>query len=106
MLYEVITPIRQFLLQTAILQRLTAPLCDAVTGKKDGQEVLTYLGQANLFLIALDNRREWYRYHHLRITSYNVCYTKLLRLLTRVVLPEPARAEMRVNLRVKPSSSR
>lgn len=58
-------PVRQFLLQTAILQRLTAPLCDAVTGQKNGQEVLTYLGQANLFLIALDNRREWYRYHHL-----------------------------------------
>jgi LuxR family maltose regulon positive regulatory protein len=58
-------PIRQFLLQTAILQRLTAPLCDAVTGKKNGQQVLSHLGQANLFLIALDNRREWYRYHHL-----------------------------------------
>jgi len=56
---------RQFLLQTAILDRLCGPLCDAVTGGSDGQAVLERLEQANLFLIPLDQERHWYRYHHL-----------------------------------------
>ncbi|MBN1680190.1 MAG: tetratricopeptide repeat protein [Anaerolineae bacterium] len=57
--------IRAFLYQTSILDTLTASLCDAVTGRNDSQSVLDYLQSANLFLIPLDNRREWYRYHHL-----------------------------------------
>lgn len=89
--------VRDFLFQTAILDRLTAPLCDAVRfgvtegpssyhetavrfggtgslsnsggtlmpGQDDSQAMLTTLEQANLFLIPLDERREWYRYHHL-----------------------------------------
>ncbi len=56
---------RDFLRQTAMLDRLTGPLCDAVTGGEDSQTVLEQLEEANLFLIPLDHRRDWYRYHHL-----------------------------------------
>jgi LuxR family maltose regulon positive regulatory protein len=56
---------RSFLLQTSILSRLSGPLCDAVTGRHDGRETLEALDRANLFLIPLDDRRRWYRYHHL-----------------------------------------
>jgi LuxR family maltose regulon positive regulatory protein len=58
-------PTRDFLQQTAVLDRLTAPLCDAVTGREDSQAILDQLEQANLFLIPLDHHREWYRYHRL-----------------------------------------
>ena len=57
--------VRGFLLQSAVLDRLTGPLCDAVTGHDDGSEMLVALERANLFIVALDDRREWYRYHHL-----------------------------------------
>jgi LuxR family maltose regulon positive regulatory protein len=57
--------IRTFLLQTAILDRLCAPLCDAVTGQTNSAKVLSYLETANLFLMPLDEERLWYRYHHL-----------------------------------------
>jgi LuxR family maltose regulon positive regulatory protein len=58
--------VQRFLLQTAVLERLCGPLCDAVNeARGDGQRLLEYLDQANLFLVPLDNRREWYRYHHL-----------------------------------------
>src|SRR3954453_7464478 len=57
--------IRSFLLQTSILSRLSAPLCDAVTGRGDGKEMLEALDRGNLFVVALDDRRRWYRYHHL-----------------------------------------
>ena len=57
--------VRQFLLQTSILDRLTGPLCDAVTGQANGGATLVTLERANLFLIPLDDRRRWYRYHHL-----------------------------------------
>jgi len=56
--------IRDFLCQTAILNRLTSPLCDAVTGRDDSAVILAQLEQANLFLVPLDDQREWYRYHH------------------------------------------
>lgn len=55
--------LRSFLRQTSILDRLCAPLCDALTGRNDSQAVLERLESANLFLVPLDNRREWYRYH-------------------------------------------
>ena len=58
-------PVREFLLHTAVLDRLTGPLCDAVTGGADGSLMLATLQRANLFLVDLDDRREWYRYHHL-----------------------------------------
>ena len=57
--------VRRFLLETAILGRLTGPLCDAVTGGDDGRAMLEELERANLFLVPLDDRRQWYRYHHL-----------------------------------------
>lgn len=57
--------LRDFLLHTAILNRLSGPLVDAVTGPGDGQAVLEELEAANLFLIPLDDTRTWYRYHHL-----------------------------------------
>ena len=57
--------VRDFLCQTAILDRLTAPLCNAVTGRDDSQTILAQLERANLFLIPLDDKREWYRYHRL-----------------------------------------
>ncbi len=56
---------REFLRQTAILDGLCAPLCDAVTRRNDGKALLAELEQANLFLVPLDDRREWYRYHRL-----------------------------------------
>jgi LuxR family maltose regulon positive regulatory protein len=58
-------PVRAFLLQTAILDRLCGPLCDAVTQQTDGSGLLALLERANLFVVPLDDKREWYRYHHL-----------------------------------------
>jgi LuxR family maltose regulon positive regulatory protein len=57
--------IQSFLLKTSILDRQCAPLCQALTGQDDSREILDMLETANLFLIPLDNRRHWYRYHHL-----------------------------------------
>jgi LuxR family maltose regulon positive regulatory protein len=57
--------IRSFLCQTSILDRLTASLCDVVTGRSDSRELLSELDRSNLFLIPLDDEREWYRYHRL-----------------------------------------
>ena len=58
-------PVRCFLLQTAILDRLNGPLCDAVTGLQEGKERLEALERGNFFVVPLDDRRRWYRYHHL-----------------------------------------
>ena len=57
--------VRRFLLQTSVLNRLTGPLCDAVTEQDGGKGTLEALDRANLFLVALDDRRQRYRYHHL-----------------------------------------
>ena len=57
--------VRSFLLQTSILERLSGPLCDAVTGRDDGRGVLEALERGNLFVVPLDDKRQWYRYHHL-----------------------------------------
>ncbi len=57
--------VQHFLLQTSILDRLSGPLCDAVTGQDGGQAKLTALERGNLFLVPLDDRRRWYRYHQL-----------------------------------------
>lgn len=54
-----------FLMKTSILERMNAGLCEAITGKKDGQEVLESLLQSNMFVIPLDDERRWFRYHHL-----------------------------------------
>ena len=57
--------VRTFLLDTSVLEQLTGPLCDALTGAGDGQQLLETLERANLFLIPLDDQRQWFRYHHL-----------------------------------------
>lgn len=57
--------VQEFLFSTSILEQMTAPLCDAVTGIDSSQTILAQLEQANLFLVPLDDERRWYRYHHL-----------------------------------------
>lgn len=57
--------VRTFLLRTCVLDRLTGPLCDAVTGGRGGKTQLEALERQNLFVMPLDERRSWYRYHHL-----------------------------------------
>lgn len=63
-------PVRRFLLRTSILNRLNGPLCDAVVGEVvndlgNSQQMLAYLDKHNLFLVSLDDRRYWFRYHQL-----------------------------------------
>jgi LuxR family maltose regulon positive regulatory protein len=72
--------VQTFLLQTSILNRLCGALCEAVTGQDDGQVMLESLEQANLFLVPLDAKRRWYRYHHL--------FSDLLRQRLYQLLPE------------------
>src|SRR5829696_206098 len=57
--------IRSFLLETSILERLSGPLCDVVTGQEDGDGTLDVLERGNFFVVPLDDRRRWYRFHHL-----------------------------------------
>ena len=64
--------IRTFLLRTSVLERLSGPLCDAVLETQGSAGLLGELEQSNLFLVPLDDHREWYRYHHL--------FVQLLRL--------------------------
>ncbi|MFL5656763.1 MAG: AAA family ATPase, partial [Ktedonobacteraceae bacterium] len=58
-------PVRSFLRQTSILDRLSGPLCDAVTGQEEGNARLEALERGNFFVVPLDDKRHWYRYHHL-----------------------------------------
>jgi LuxR family maltose regulon positive regulatory protein len=57
--------VRRFLTRTSILPRFCAPLCDAVTGSAGAAAILELLERENLFLVPLDESREWFRYHHL-----------------------------------------
>jgi LuxR family maltose regulon positive regulatory protein len=57
--------VRSFLLESSVLGPMCAPLCDAVTGRTDGQAMLEILEHSNLFVVPLDDERRWYRYHHL-----------------------------------------
>lgn len=57
--------VRAFLLDTSVLDQLTGGLCDALTGRSDGQRMLETLERENLFVVPLDDHRQWYRYHHL-----------------------------------------
>ncbi len=59
------TEVRSFLLQTSILDRLNGSLCDALTQAKTGRAMLELLDRSNLFMVPLDDNRQWYRYHHL-----------------------------------------
>ena len=58
-------PVRDFLFQTSVLDRMCAPLCDAVTGQNNGQTMLEQLERINMLIVPLDDQRQWYRYHHL-----------------------------------------
>src|SRR5918999_1330826 len=58
-------PVQMFLLETSILDSLSGPSCDAVTGRNDGQRMLERLERENLLVVPLDDERVWYRYHHL-----------------------------------------
>jgi LuxR family transcriptional regulator, maltose regulon positive regulatory protein len=64
-LSELPDDLQRFLIETSILDQLSAPLCEALTGRKDGQGMLERLEHQNLFLVPLDDSREWYRYHRL-----------------------------------------
>ncbi len=57
--------IRQFLTRTSVLGRFCAPLCDAVTGSANSVKILEILERENLFMVPLDDTRQWFRYHHL-----------------------------------------
>ena len=57
--------VRDFMLRTSILERMTGPLCDAVLGRQDSAGRLDRLARSNLFFVELDDRRQWYRWHHL-----------------------------------------
>ena len=57
--------VQVFLSTIAVLDRFSAPLCDALTGRQDSIQLLSELDESNLFLIALDEQRAWYRFHHL-----------------------------------------
>ena len=57
--------VQDFLMQTCLLDRLSGPLCDAVRERDDSQALLEHVEQTNLFLVSLDDERQWYRYHHL-----------------------------------------
>jgi LuxR family maltose regulon positive regulatory protein len=72
--------VQSFLLETAILDRLNGSLCNAVTGRGDGQAMLERLEAANLFVVSLDDVRQWYRYHCL--------FADLLRARLQNVQPE------------------
>lgn len=57
--------IKEFLLQTSVLEQMSAPLCNVVLNRNDSQLILESLEKNNMFLIPLDDERKWYRYHHL-----------------------------------------
>src|SRR4029077_11957157 len=57
--------VQSFLLQTSVLERLSGPLCDAAPPRPGATAMLESLDRGTLFLVPLDDRRRWYRYHHL-----------------------------------------
>ena len=72
--------IQEFLSRTSLLTRFCAPLCDVVTGSAGAAGIIEVLERENLFLVPLDDNRQWYRYHHL--------FAQLLR--SRLARTEPA----------------
>jgi LuxR family transcriptional regulator, maltose regulon positive regulatory protein len=76
-------PMREFLLETSVLERLSGELCDAVTGRTGSQAMLEAIERANLFLVPLDEVRGWWRYHQL--------FADLLRARLRQQRPDRAR---------------
>jgi LuxR family maltose regulon positive regulatory protein len=78
--------VRAFLLQTSMLERLSAGLCDALTGSQNGQVMLTALNRSNLFVFPLDDEGRWFRYHHL--------FVDLLQARLRQALPADEIADL------------
>jgi LuxR family maltose regulon positive regulatory protein len=78
--------VRDFLLRTSVLERLSGSLCDAVTGRTEGDRMLHDCENANLFIVPLDESREWYRYEHL--------FADLLRHRLDIELGKDTAAEM------------
>jgi LuxR family maltose regulon positive regulatory protein len=76
-------PVRAFLLETSVLERLSGELCDAITGRTGSQAMLHDIERAGLFLVPLDDVRGWWRYHHL--------FADLLR--ARLQAEQPGRAQ-------------
>ncbi|MEN8098563.1 MAG: LuxR C-terminal-related transcriptional regulator [Chloroflexota bacterium] len=74
------TDVQEFLLKTSLLDQMTAPLCDSVLERSNSRIMLSRLEQANLFLVPLDDQREWYRYHHL--------FSELLRNQLTLIYPD------------------
>ena len=76
--------VQQFLARTSILSRFCAPLCDAVTGSANAADIIETLERENLFLVPLDDNRQWYRYHHL--------FAQLLRSQLAMTEPDSVRS--------------
>lgn len=76
--------IQAFLLKSSILERLNAPLCNAVMHQENSHAILAELDRANLFLIPLDDQRNWYRYHHL----FGELLQNRLKQTTPEIIPE------------------
>ena len=72
--------LQEAIVRLSVLDRFNAPLCETVAGHHNGREMLEGLESANLFLVPLDNRREWYRFHHL--------FADLLRHRLRQIHPD------------------
>ena len=87
--------VRSFLLRTSVLDRFTSDLCDAVTESGDGRAMLEFLYRENLFLIPLDDQRQWYRYHHL--------FADVLRHTCSTPVPTSCRSSMRARARGTPA---
>jgi LuxR family maltose regulon positive regulatory protein len=75
---------QNFLLQTSLLERFNASLCDAVTGRDDSRAMIDQLERSNMFIVSLDHQRLWYRYHHL--------FTSLLQSRLHLTHPKKAAA--------------
>ena len=86
--------VRSFLLDTSVLDDLSGPLCDAVTGRSGGQQLLESLERANLFVVPLDDERQWWRYHHL--------FAEALRAVTlaEMLAPPPRRGRKAIPARL------
>src|SRR5579885_934891 len=78
------SPLQEFLLRTSLLNRLSAPLCDLLTGRSDSQDVLQQLERSGLFLRALDPELRWYKYHAL----FSSCLAEQLRTTAPQVVQE------------------
>ena len=81
--------IQTFLLSTSILEQLSASLCDAVCSRLNSQEMLHQLEQANLFVVSLDSKRQWYRYHALfaEALSTNLSRRNLIWCPSCIIVP-------------------